>query len=145
MSKASKFNQGFATTEYLAASLLDMNWHTITAEEEEKDTNKFEADYLNKIGLIPAITARYRSTYFSHIFTSDWYSAGYYSYIWSEVLDRDAFELFKQKGLFNQELAASLRKNIYAAGNTDDLMKLYIKFRGSKPSVEPLIKGRGLE
>jgi peptidyl-dipeptidase Dcp len=145
MSNASKFNSGFATTEYLAASLLDMNWHTITADEAEKDTNKFEAEYLNKIGLIPAITARYRSTYFSHIFTGEWYSAGYYSYIWSEVLDRDAFELFKEKGLFNQELAASLRKNVYAAGNTDDLMKLYINFRGAEPSVEPLIKGRGLD
>lgn len=143
--KAGTFNQGFATTEYLAASLLDMNWHTLTSEDKQQDTNQFEADYLNKIGLIPQIAPRYRSTYFAHIFSGGWYSAGYYSYIWSEVLDRDAFQLFKEKGLYNKQLADSLRKNVYSAGNSDDLMKLYINFKGSKPKVDALIKGRGLE
>lgn len=136
------FNQGFATVEYLAASFLDMDWHTLT-EAKDIDVYKFEEESLKKIGLIPEIVVRYRSPYFRHIFGGG-YSAGYYSYIWSEVLDSDAFEAFKEKGLFNQEVAQSFRKNILERGGTDDPMILYKNFRGREPKVEPLLKKRGL-
>jgi len=99
---------------------------------------------LNKIGLIPEIITRYRSTYFRHIFSGG-YSSGYYSYIWAEVLDADAFEAFKENGLFDQETALSFRKNILAKGGTEDPMMLYKRFRGAEPKVEPLLKKRGLE
>ena len=104
------FNQGFETVEYLAASLLDMSFHTLEAPAII-DVRKFEKEYLNKIGLIPEIISRYRSTYFIHI-TVNGYDSGYYSYIWAAVLDNDAFEAFKEKGLFDQVTATSFRKNI---------------------------------
>lgn len=140
---ASKFNQGFATTEYLAAAFLDMDWHTIT-EQVTIDVDEFEKQAMDKIHLINEIVPRYRSTYFQHIFAGTSYSAGYYSYIWSEVLDADAFEAFKEKGIFDKETATSFRKNILELGGTDDPMKLYEKFRGAKPEIEPLLKRRGL-
>lgn len=143
--KASKFNQGFANTEYLAASLLDMDWHTLTVEDDVQDAGKFEADAMAKIGLIPEIAPRYRSTYFSHIFAGG-YAAGYYSYVHSAVLDSDGFEAFKETGdVFNQELADKYRTHILEKGSTEDAMDLYIKFRGRKPEIDALLKVRGLD
>lgn len=140
---ASKFNQGFATTEYLAAAFLDMDWHTIT-EQVTINVDEFEKQAMDKIHLIKEIVPRYRSTYFQHIFAGTSYSAGYYSYIWSEVLDADAFEAFKEKGIFDKETATSFRKNILELGGTDDPMKLYENFRGAKPQIEALLQRRGL-
>jgi peptidyl-dipeptidase Dcp len=140
--KSSLFNQGFVTVEYLAASFLDMYWHTLQ-EPFTGDVNKFEEDALNNLGLIPQIVVRYRSTYFNHIFSGG-YSSGYYSYIWAEVLDADAFEAFVETSLFNKEVATAFRKNILEKGGTEDPMTLYIRFRGKEPSIEPLLKKRGL-
>ena len=142
VSNASKFNQGFATTEYVAASYLDMNWHI--QEEPVNDANEFERKTLDEIGLIPEIASRYRSTYFAHIFAGG-YSMGYYSYLWTEVLEADAFEPFKQKGIYDKETADKLKKYVYSAGNTDDLMTQYKRYRGSEPEIEPLLKKRGLD
>ena len=139
---SSLFNQGFATVEYLAASYLDMDWHTLT-DPEEKSVNQFEDASMEKIGLIPEIPPRYRSTYFSHIFDGG-YSSGYYSYIWAEVLDSDAFEAFKEKGLYDRVTAQSFRDNILAKGGSVDAMELFRDFRGRDPEVEPLLKKRGL-
>ncbi len=139
---AGQFNQGFKTVEYLAASFLDMDWHMLT-KAENVDATKFEKEALQKIGLLPEIESRYQSTNFGHIFSSGGYSSGYYSYIWAAVLDADAFQAFKEKGLYNQELAASFRKNVLSMGSTD-MMSQYIKFRGAEPKVEALLKRRGL-
>ncbi|MDZ7859350.1 MAG: M3 family metallopeptidase [Candidatus Krumholzibacteriota bacterium] len=141
--KTSKFNQGFALTEYLAASLLDMDWHTVT-KEKDFDVLEFEKKSLDRINLIPQIAPRYRSTYFRHIFSGG-YSSGYYSYIWAEVLDADGFQAFKEKGLFDQETAGAFRKNVLAKGGSVKPMTLYKRFRGKEPSIEPLLKKRGLE
>jgi peptidyl-dipeptidase Dcp len=141
---SSLFNQGFETLEYLAASYLDMDWHTIT-DPVEYDAIKFENESMADIGLIPEILPRYRSTYFNHIFSGS-YSSGYYSYIWAEVLDADAFNAFVQTGdVYDEEYAAKYRKYILASGGTDDSMELYRKFRGQNPEIEPLLKRRGLE
>lgn len=138
------FDQGFATVEYLAASLLDMDYHTQT-EPITINVDTFEDASMKKIGLTNAIIPRYRSPYFLHIFSSpSGYAAGYYSYIWSGVLDTDAFEAFKSTELFNQEKAKAFRKNILEKGNTEDAMELYKRFRGAEPSIEPLLKKRGL-
>lgn len=142
MKKAGTFDQGFATTEYLAASFLDMKYHTAT-EEIKDDVNTFEINAMKEAGLIDAIIPRYRSTYFSHIFAGG-YSAGYYSYIWSAVLDTDAFEAFKTSGLFNSEKALMFRKYVLEKGGTEDPAELYRKFRGADPKIEPLLKKRGL-
>lgn len=137
------FNQGFDTVEYLAASLLDMDYHT--APVEKLDPQAFEAASMQKIGLIPEILPRYRSTYFQHIFSGDGeYSAGYYSYAWSEILDADAFEAFKEKGLFDQKTAKAFRDNILSRGGSEDAMELYKRFRGSEPKIEPYLKRHGL-
>jgi peptidyl-dipeptidase Dcp len=136
------FNQGFETIEYLAASLLDMAYHTLEAPAII-DVQKFEKEYLNKLGLIPEIIARYRSTYFIHI-TSNGYDSGYYSYIWAAVLDNDAFAAFKEKGLFDQATAASFRKNILEKNGTMDAMQMFVNFRGREPVIGPLLKDRGL-
>ncbi|TKG92037.1 M3 family peptidase [Puteibacter caeruleilacunae] len=142
LKNAGHFNQGFATTEYLAASLLDMKYHTLKSAEG-LDVEKFENETLKAYGLIPEIYSRYKSTYFQHIFTGG-YSAGYYSYIWAEVLDADAFDAFKEKGIFNKELATSFRENVLSKGGTEDPMVLYKKFRGQEPSIDPLLAKRGL-
>lgn len=142
MISSSTFNQGFAMTEYLAASLLDLDWHTL-ATETEQDVLSFEKNALAKTGIIPEIASRYRSTYFSHIFSGG-YSAGYYSYIWSEVLDSDAFQAFKETSLFDQKTAMAFRKNILEKGGTEDPMELYVAFRGKQPALEALLKKRGL-
>jgi peptidyl-dipeptidase Dcp len=139
--KSDLFNQGFATVEYLAASFLDMDWHSL-ADAAEQDALQFENAAMKKIGLIPEIVVRYRSPYFSHIFSGG-YSAGYYSYIWSEVLDADAFQAFKETSLFDQKTAQTFRDNILAKGYTEDPMTLYKRFRGREPKVEPLLKRRG--
>lgn len=138
------FDQGFATVEYLAASLLDMDYHTQT-EPITINVDTFEDASMKKIGLSRAILPRYRSTYFLHIFSDPvGYASGYYSYIWSGVLDTDAFEAFKSTDLFNPEKAEAFRKNILEKGNTEDAMELYKRFRGAEPSIEPLLKKRGL-
>jgi peptidyl-dipeptidase Dcp len=139
--KAERFNQGFMTVEYLAASLLDMDWHTLTAAEE-KEATAFEKALLERIENLPMIPPRYRSPYYSHIWASG-YSAGYYAYIWSEVLDKDAFEAFKEKGLFHQPTAAAFRALLESSG-TEEPAVAYRRFRGKDPSVEPLLKARGL-
>jgi peptidyl-dipeptidase Dcp len=141
---ASLFNQGFETLEYLAASYLDLDWHTIT-EEIEYDAIEFENKSMEKINLIPEIFPRYRSTYFNHIYSGS-YSSGYYSYIWAEVLDADAFNAFVQTGdVYNQDFSAKYRKYVLASGGTDDSMELYKRFRGQDPEIEPLLKRRGLD
>jgi peptidyl-dipeptidase Dcp len=140
--KANQFNQGFKRVEYLAASILDMDWHT-AENPAQLDVDSFETQSLNNIGLIPEIVSRYRSTYFSHIFSS-MYSAGYYSYIWAEVLDADAFEAFKETSLFDQKTAQAFRKNILEKGGSADPMTLYKRFRGAEPKIEPLLKRSGL-
>jgi peptidyl-dipeptidase Dcp len=138
----SKFNQGFVTVEALSAAFLDMDWHTLTSTEP-MNANAFDKQSLDKIGLIPEIVVRYRSPYFAHIWTS-MYSAGYYSYLWAAVLDADAFEAFKEKGLFDQATAAAFAEHVLGRGATDDAMKQYEKFRGKKPAIEPLLRRRGL-
>jgi peptidyl-dipeptidase Dcp len=140
--KSAKFNQGFATVEYLAASLLDMDWHTIAAGTAVKAA-AFESASLQKMHMMPEIVVRYRSPYFQHIFAGG-YAAGYYSYIWSEVLDSDAFQAFKEKGLFDQATARAFRTRILEKGGTADAMEMYKSFRGRQPSVEPLLEKRGL-
>ena len=142
MQKAGTFDQGFATIEYLAASMLDMNYHSATAPIKAK-ADDFEKSAMDKIGLIDAIIPRYRSTYFQHIFSGG-YSAGYYSYIWSEVLDSDAFAAFKEKGLYDQKTAASFRSNILERGGTGNPAEMYRKFRGADPDPIHLMKKRGL-
>ncbi|WP_313262399.1 M3 family metallopeptidase [Sphingobacterium sp.] len=142
MQKAGTFDQGFATIEYLAASMLDMNYHSATAPIKAK-ADEFEKSAMDKIGLIDAIIPRYRSTYFQHIFSGG-YSAGYYSYIWSEVLDSDAFAAFKEKGLYDQNTAASFRSNILERGGTGNPAEMYRKFRGADPDPIHLMKKRGL-
>lgn len=143
MQKAGTFDQGFATTEYLAAALLDMDYHTQKIMIKV-DSETFENESMKKIGLTNEIIPRYRSTYFNHIFAGG-YSAGYYSYIWSGVLDTDAFEVFKLNGLFNQDYAKSFRTNILEKGGTEEPMVLYKNFRGDAPSVKPLLRKRGLD
>ncbi len=141
---SSKFNMGFVTTEYLAASILDMDYHTIT-EIRDLDVNAFEEQSMEDIGLIEEIIPRYKSTYFRHVFSGG-YSAGYYSYIWSEVLDKDAFNAFVESGdLFNQEVAASFRKHILSQGGSKEAMEMYLDFRGQQPDETALLKARGLE
>jgi peptidyl-dipeptidase Dcp len=136
------FNQGFETVEYLAASYLDMDWHTLTAPGERYPIS-FEEESLNRIGRIPEIESRYQSTNFQHIFSGG-YSSGYYSYIWAAVLDADAFEAFEENGLFDQTTATSFRKNILEKGGSEDPMVLYKRFRGREPKVDALLKKRGL-
>ena len=114
------------------------------SEEDIKDIDKFEDETLAELGLIPQIESRYRSTYFGHIFAGG-YSSGYYSYLWTEVLEADAFEPFREKGLFDKETASKLKEYVYASGNTEDLMTQYINYRGSEPTIEPLLKKRGLD
>ena len=136
------FNQGFMTTELLAAALLDMELHNLT-DTDNLNVVAFEKETMDKLGLIPEIAPRYRATYFSHIIGG--YAAGYYSYLWAEVLDTDAFEAFKEHGVFDKNTADSFRKNILEKGGTEDPMTLYRGFRGADPSLEPLLKNRGLK
>jgi peptidyl-dipeptidase Dcp len=141
--RSRRFNQGFQTVEYLAASILDMEWHTL-AEPKEMDPRRFEESCLERIAMPAQIVPRYRSPYFQHIFAGG-YSSGYYSYIWAEVLDADAFQVFKEKGLFDPATARSFRTNVLERGGSEDAMTLYVRFRGKEPSVEPLLEKRGLK
>jgi peptidyl-dipeptidase Dcp len=135
------FNQGFATTEYLAACYLDMAWHE---QASASDVGEFEKKAMDDIHKFKMVDPRYKSTYFSHIFGGESYSAGYYVYIWAEVLDADGFEAFKENGIFDAETAKSFRENILEKGGTVDPMLLYKNFRGREPEVAPLLKKRGL-
>ncbi|MBP6977151.1 MAG: M3 family metallopeptidase [Bacteroidales bacterium] len=142
LKRSQQFNQGFSTVEYLAASYLDMDWHSLTTNPQV-DVLIFEDNSMKQIGLIPEIVSRYRSTYFQHIFSGG-YSSGYYSYTWAQVLDSDAFEAFRQTSLFDPATALSFRENILSKGGTEDPMVLYKRFRGSEPSIEPLLKKKGM-
>ena len=139
--KASKFNQGFVATELAGAALLDLKYGQTP---EVTDVVAFEKKVGNEIGMPEEITYRYRSPYFKHIFGSDGYASGYYTYLWAEVLDTDGFELFAEKGIFDPETAASFKKNILEAGGSVDAMETYVRFRGHKPSVDALLRNRGL-
>lgn len=142
--KSGKFNTGFVTVEYLAAALLDMEYHTIK-EPIDLDIRDFEKKAMDKYGLIPEIKPRYRSTYFNHIWAGG-YSAGYYGYIWCEILDADAFKAFKETGnIFNKEVAAKFEKEILARGGTRDPLQMYIAFRGKEPGIDALLENRGLK
>jgi peptidyl-dipeptidase Dcp len=144
LDKASKFNVGFNTTEFLAAALLDMEYHSLT-EPAELDIRDFENKAMAKWGLIPEIKPRYRSTYFNHIWAGG-YSAGYYSYYWCEMLDADAFQAFKETGdIFNKEIASKFEKEILSRGGTRDPLEMYIAFRGKEPGVDALLINRGLK
>ena len=144
LEKSGKYGQGFATVEYLAASLLDMDYHVLKEVPANLDAMEFEANVMNKRGLLKQIPPRYRSTYFNHTMGGG-YTAGYYSYIWAEVLDADAFEAFKETGdIFNQDKAIKFRNNVLTPGAIDDAMDMYKNFRGKEPGTAPLLKNRGL-
>ena len=142
LENAGKFNQGFATVEYLSAALLDMDWHTLK-DPNTKSADEFENSSMTKMNMIPEIVVRYRSTYFNHIFSGG-YSSGYYAYVWAEILDADAFEAFKENGIFDKETAAKFRTNILEKGGSVDGMELYKMFRGQDPSTDALKKRKGL-
>ena len=136
------FNQGFMTTELLAAAILDMNLHNLTSTEG-LDVVAYEKEMMDKLGLIPEIAPRYRTTYFNHIIGG--YSAGYYSYLWANVLDNDAFEAFKENGIFDKKTADLFRTNVLEKGDSEDPMTLYKNFRGQEPQLEPMLKNRGMK
>ena len=145
MDKSGKYGQGFATAEYLAASLLDMDYHVLKEIPDDMDVMQFETETLGKRGLLKQIPSRYRTTYFNHTMGGG-YTAGYYSYIWAEVLDCDAYEAYKETGdIFNQEVAGKFRKYILTSGCIDDAMDMYVNFRGKEPGIDPLLKNRGLK
>jgi peptidyl-dipeptidase Dcp len=142
---SSKFGQGFKTVEYTAASILDMDYHVLNNVPEKLDVLKFETESMRKIGLLKQIPPRYRSTYFGHTMGGG-YTAGYYSYLWSEVLDADAFDAFLETGdIFDQATAKKFRDEVLSRGGSDDEMVMYINFRGSEPNIDPLLKNRGLK
>ncbi len=142
ISNASKFNQGFMTTELAGAAILDLKYGETP---EVEDVAAFEKKVADEIGMPEEITYRYRSPYFKHIFGSDGYASGYYTYLWAQVLEADAWELFKQKGIFDKKTAQSFKKNILESGDTEDPMVLFVKFRGHKPDAKALLRLRGLE
>ncbi len=140
------FNQGYSLTENLAASNLDMQWHTISADKKIEDVNAFEKEALNKtkLDVVHAVPPRYRSTYFSHIFAGG-YAAGYYSYSWTEMLDHDAYNWFETHGELTRENGQRFRDMVLSRGNTLNLEKMYKDWRGSDPKIEPMLKARGLK
>ena len=142
MQAASSFNSGFETVELVAAALLDMEYHMLS-DYTGFEANAFEKAVAEKIGLIPEITFRYRSTYFNHVFSGG-YAVGYYSYLWAEVLDADGFEAFKEKGIFDEATGHSFRKNVLEMGGSEEPMTLYKRFRGAEPNPEALLRNRGL-
>jgi peptidyl-dipeptidase Dcp len=145
--KARTFNQGYLLTELVAAAELDMQWHTLPASAPLQQTDAFEKQALEKTHLlIPSVPPRYRSTYFSHIFSggSGGYSAGYYAYLWAEMLDDDAYQWFEENGGLTRANGDRFRKMILSRGNTEDLATLYSTWRGHPPSVQPMLKFRGL-
>jgi peptidyl-dipeptidase Dcp len=137
------FNQGFGTTEFLAAAFLDLDWHTLT-DPEPVDAGAFEKASMARIGLLPQVPVRHRTPYFAHSMGGE-YAAGYYGSLWSAVLDSDAFQAFKERGdIFDPAIARSFRANILEKGGSEDPLELYRRFRGRDPSVEPLLRKRGL-
>ena len=140
---SSKFNQGFVTTELAGAALLDLEWGKQSGDNI--DVIAFEKSVSDKIGMPEEITFRYRSPYFKHIFGDDGYASGYYTYLWSQVLEADAWELFEQNGVFNPETAASYKKNILESGDTEDALILFERFRGHQPDAKALLRLRGFE
>lgn len=151
INNARKFNQGFMTSELCAASILDMKWHELDEEDLAKlsegdqaaNVAEFEKKVCREMGLIDEIIPRYRTTYFNHIFNSG-YSAGYYSYLWAEVLDKDAFEYFEQQGIYNPEVALKFRQTFLEKGGSEEPMTLYLSFRGAQPDPGALLRARGL-
>lgn len=145
LKSASTFNQGFATVEYTSSALVDLELHTMPADSTQ-DIEKVEADILKIIGMPDEITMRHRTPHFAHVFSGDGYSAGYYSYMWSEVMDADAFEAFKETGdVFDEATSQRLLDNIYSAGGSRDPAELYVEFRGQMPEIDALLEGRGLK
>ncbi|MDE5675726.1 MAG: M3 family metallopeptidase, partial [Muribaculaceae bacterium] len=143
LQESSKFNQGFVTTELAGAALLDLEWGK--TDGTGIDVPSFEAQVTKKIGMPEEITYRYRSPYFKHIFGDDGYASGYYTYLWAQVLEADAWELFKEKGIFDKKTAASFKKNILESGDTEDAMVLFKRFRGHEPDAKALLRLRGFE
>ena len=143
LQNASKFNQGFVTTELAGAALLDLEWGQ--TDGNGIDVPTFEQKVTEKIGMPEEITYRYRSPYFKHIFGDDGYASGYYTYLWSQVLEADAWELFEQKGIFDKKTADSFKKNILMSGDTEDAMVLFKRFRGHEPDVKALLRLRGFD
>ena len=141
ISAASKFNQGFVTTELAGSALLDLNYGKHNGEN--LDVVAFEKEIGDKIGMPAEITYRYRSPYFKHIFGDDGYASGYYTYLWAQVLEADAWELFEKKGIFDKKTAASFKKNILESGDTEDPTTLFVRFRGHKPDAAALLRLRG--
>lgn len=143
---SSTHNQGFTTTELAGAALLDLAWgHLNPADGETVDVEAFEAQVAQKLGMPRQVKYRYRSPYFKHVFGSDGYASGYYTYLWAEVLDTDGFELFREKGIFDPATAKLFRENVLEMGGSEDPMVLYVKFRGHEPSVKALLRNRGLD
>jgi peptidyl-dipeptidase Dcp len=145
LDKSGKYGQGFATAEYLAASLLDMDYHVLKEVAADLQLIDFENKVLGDRGLLPQIPSRYRTTYFNHTMGGG-YTAGYYSYIWSEVLDCDAYQAFVEAGnIFDPSTAGKFRDYVLTPGGIDDAMAMYVNFRGSEPNTDPLLKNRGLK
>jgi peptidyl-dipeptidase Dcp len=141
---ARKFNQGFMTAELCAASILDMKWHELSEEQLDGiEIDKFEQKVCQDMGLIKEIIPRYRTTYFNHIFNSG-YNAGYYGYLWSEVLDKDAFSYFEQQGIYSKEVAEKFRKTFLEKGGSEEPMVLYEMFKGGQPDPKAMLRARGL-
>jgi peptidyl-dipeptidase Dcp len=143
MEASSKFNQGFVTTELAGAAILDLEWGK--CDGKDVDAHEFEKAVADKIGMPKEITFRYRSPYFKHIFSGDEYASGYYTYLWAQVLEADAWELFEQKGIFDAKTAASFKKNILESGDTEDPSVLFKRFRGHNPDASALLRLRGLD
>ena len=141
--RARNFNQGFASVEYLAACYLDLDWHTLTAMDEI-DVRAFETRSMARLDMPTQIVSRYKSPFFAHVFAGEYYSAGYYAYVWAEVLSADAFAAFTETSLFDQATARSFRANILSRGGAEDPMTLYRRFRGAEPKIEPLLEQKGL-
>jgi peptidyl-dipeptidase Dcp len=146
MLKAEKFNQGFATVEFVASALVDQRFHALSkAQAQNIDAAEFERKALAELGAIPQIPMRHRSPHFAHVFGGG-YSAAYYAYMWSDVLDSDGFAAFEETGdIFNPALASRLKQHVYSAGNTRDWNEGYIAFRGKGPTVDALLADRGLK
>jgi len=144
LNEAAVFNQGFRSTEYSAAALLDMDWHTLESDDLQ-DADEFEKASLERMGLMEEIAPRYRSTFFSHIFSNVFYSAGYYVYDWAAVLDADGFVPFKEDGIYSTDHAKSLRENVLSRGGSEHPMELYRRYRGQEPSLDALLETRGFK
>ena len=140
---AATHNQGFTTAELVGAALLDLQYGKFNTDKDI-DIAEFEQQVSEKLGMPAELTYRYRSPYFKHVFGSDGYASGYYTYLWAEVLDADGFELFKEKGIFDPETAKKFKENVLEKGGSVDPMELYVNFRGHEPSVDALLRNRGL-